>query len=60
MTATWHILLKLSFADVKATIDPVRSLFDCSQFTFLPERLNEKVTLAAIPALAKVKPVMKT
>lgn len=50
----------ISFAGVKARTWPVSKRFDCSQLTFFPTRLKEKVTRAAIPALANVKPVIKT
>ena len=58
--ATRQIDVNMSFAGVSARTAPVSNLFDCSQLTFLPIRLKEKVTRAAIPALANVKPVMKT
>ena len=52
--------LNISFAGVRASTCPASNRFDCSQLTLFPLRLKEKVTRAAIPALAKVRPVMKT
>lgn len=58
--ATRQIDANISFAGVSARTAPVSNRFDCSQLTFFPIRLKEKVTRAAIPALANVRPVMKT
>lgn len=58
--ATRHTVVNISFAGLSARIVPVSNRFDCSQLTFFPIRLKEKVIRAAIPALANVRPVMKT
>ena len=52
--------LNISSAGVRASTCPASNLFDCSHLTLFPLRLKENVTRAAIPALAKVRPVIKT
>ena len=52
--------LNISSAGVRASTCPASNLFDCSHLTLFPLRLKEKVTRAAIPALANVRPVIKT
>ena len=58
--ATRQIDANMSFAGLSANIAPVSNRFDCSQLTFFPIRLKEKVIRAAIPAFANFRPMIKT
>lgn len=59
-TATLQIVWNMSYAGVRAISVPCSSRFDCSQMIFLPVLRSEKVTLAATPPWANVRPTMKT
>lgn len=58
--ATTHLDLKLSFAGVRATMDPeTKRELDC-QLMLAPALVVENVTRAAGPPRAKVNPLMWT
>lgn len=59
-TAIMHLDWNISEDGVKATIDPVNNLLDCSQRIFLPTLLSEKTIRKPMPRGEKVIAVMCT